>query len=73
MTLRARAIATLHLEAGLEPREIAALVGLTPNATRVALHRALAKLRDHLRAAGIDAAPDDETAPTEEEDHADAS
>ena len=73
MTLRARAIATLHLEAELEPREIATLVGLTPNATRVALHRALEKLREDLRAAGIDAAPDDETAPNEEEDHADAS
>lgn len=54
---RQRAIACLFLEAELSPAEIATLVDLTPNATRVALHRSLTRLRDDLRAAGIEAPP----------------
>lgn len=40
-----RAVVVLHLECGLTPSEIAADVGMTPNAARVTLHRALEKLR----------------------------
>jgi RNA polymerase sigma-70 factor (ECF subfamily) len=53
---RQRAVACLHLDAELSPAEIAPLVDLTPNATRVALHRALTRLREELLAAGIDSA-----------------
>ncbi len=54
---RQRAVATLFLEAELQPSEIAPLVDMTPNAARVTLHRALAKLRAELSEAGIDALP----------------
>ncbi len=54
---RQRAVLTLHLDGELSPSEIAPLVDLTPNATRVALHRALGRLRENLTAAGIDATP----------------
>jgi RNA polymerase sigma-70 factor (ECF subfamily) len=60
---RQRAVLTLRLDAELEPSAIAPLVGLTPNATRVALHRALERLRADLAAAGIDAPPEPEEAP----------
>lgn len=53
-----RAVACLCLEAELPPAEIAPLVDLTPNATRVNLHRALARLRADLAAAGFDTPPD---------------
>lgn len=46
--MKPRAIACLHLEAELTPAEIAPMVGMTPNATRVALHRALEQLRTAL-------------------------
>jgi RNA polymerase sigma-70 factor (ECF subfamily) len=59
---RQRAVLTLRLDGGLEPSEIAPLVGMTPNATRVALHRALERLRENLAAAGIDAPPEPELA-----------
>jgi DNA-directed RNA polymerase specialized sigma24 family protein len=49
-----RAVAALHLDEGLEPAAIAPLLELTPNATRVTLHRALQALRERLTAAGID-------------------
>lgn len=52
-----RAAVTLFLDAELTPSEIAPLLGLTANATRVTLHRGLEKLRTALRAHGIDAAP----------------
>lgn len=52
-----RAILTLFLDEELKPAEIAPLVDLTANATRVALHRALEKLRSDLAARGIDTAP----------------
>lgn len=52
--IRPRAVACLHLEAELTPAEIAPLVGMTPNATRVALHRALGQIREALAAAGIE-------------------
>lgn len=62
-----RAVACLFLEAELAPSEIAGLVGLTPNATRVNLHRALERLRADLGAAGLDAQTTaDETRLTEE-------
>lgn len=49
-----RAVAALHLDEGLAPTEIAAMLDLTPNAARVTLHRALQSLRQTLTAAGID-------------------
>ncbi len=52
-----RAVASLFLEAELAPAEIAEVLGLTPNAARVTLHRALTKLRADLANAGIDAPP----------------
>lgn len=57
---RQRAVLTLYLDEELKPGEIAPLVGLTPNATRVALHRALERLRAALTAQGIDATPSSE-------------
>lgn len=42
---RDRALVVLHVDQDLQPQEIAPLVGLSENATRVALHRALARLR----------------------------
>jgi RNA polymerase sigma-70 factor (ECF subfamily) len=57
LPMKQRAIACLFLESELPPAEIAPLVGMTPNATRVALHRALEKMRADLAAAGIDAPP----------------
>ena len=51
-----RAVACLFLEAELSPAEIAPLLGLSPGAARVTLHRALEGLRADLRAAGIDTA-----------------
>jgi RNA polymerase sigma-70 factor (ECF subfamily) len=62
LPIRQRAVACLFLEAELSPQEIAPLVDLTPNATRVTLHRALARLREDLTAAGIDAAPTEDEA-----------
>lgn len=56
LPMRQRAVACLFLEAELAPAQIAPLVSMTPNATRVTLHRALAALRADLVAAGIDAA-----------------
>ena len=53
-----RAVACLYLEAELAPADIAPLVDLTPNATRVNLHRALTRLRADLGAAGFDTPPD---------------
>jgi RNA polymerase sigma-70 factor (ECF subfamily) len=60
---RQRAVAVLSLEAGLQPSEIASVVGISANAARVNLHRAFSLLREKLSAAGIDAA-----LPPEEED-----
>ncbi|MBI5544441.1 MAG: sigma-70 family RNA polymerase sigma factor [Deltaproteobacteria bacterium] len=51
---RQRAVAALYLEAEFAPSEIAPMVGLTPNATRVTLHRALTQVREALRAQGIE-------------------
>ncbi|MBX3230793.1 MAG: sigma-70 family RNA polymerase sigma factor [Labilithrix sp.] len=69
LSLKQRAVATLFLDGELAPAEIAPLVGMTPNATRVTLHRALASLRATLAAAGIDATPTpDELALAEEHD-----
>jgi RNA polymerase sigma-70 factor (ECF subfamily) len=66
---RQRAVACLFLEAELSPAEIAPLVRLTPNATRVTLHRALTRVRADLAEAGIVAAPTPgETLGTIEED-----
>lgn len=45
----------LHAWEQLEVREIARVLGVTPNAVSIRLHRAKAKLRDHLRQ--VDAAP----------------
>jgi RNA polymerase sigma-70 factor (ECF subfamily) len=61
MSAKQRAVATLYLEAEMAPQEIAELLGITANTARVTLHRALHKLRDDLRAAGIDAPEDDPT------------
>lgn len=63
-----RAVACLFLEAELAPAEIAPLVGMTANATRVTLHRALERIRTDLRAAGFDAAetPDEAVIDKEE-------
>jgi RNA polymerase sigma-70 factor, ECF subfamily len=65
---RQRAVLTLRLDGELGPSEIAPLVGMTPNATRVALHRALERLRANLAAAGIDAPPEPENAPSDPEE-----
>lgn len=59
MPPKQRAIATLYLEAELAPQEIAEVVGATPNAVRVTLHRALTKLRADLAAAEIELPADD--------------
>jgi len=48
LPMKQRAVVCLHLEEELDPSEIAPLVGMTPNATRVTLHRALTKLRSDL-------------------------
>ena len=56
---RQRAVLTLYLEGETLPRENAPLVGLTPNATRVTLHRALERLRAALAEKGIDSVPED--------------
>lgn len=53
-----RAVTSLHLDAELEPREIAAQLGISANAARVTLHKGLERLRLAMR----DADPD----PTEE-------
>ena len=65
---RQRAVACLFLEAELGPAEIAPLVEMTPNATRVTLHRALSHIRADLAEAGIDAppTPDEALVSTEE-------
>jgi RNA polymerase sigma-70 factor (ECF subfamily) len=52
-----RAAATLFLEAELPPIEVAALLGLTPNAARVTIHRAMARISAALAEGGIDAVP----------------
>ncbi len=67
--MKQRAVACLFLEAELPPAEIAPLVDLTPNATRVTLHRALARIRADLTAAGFDAAqaPDEASIHDQEE------
>lgn len=56
LPLKQRAVACLFLEAELAPAEIAPLVDMTANAARVTLHRALARIRADLTAAGFDAA-----------------
>ena len=45
-------IVTLRVASGLSTEETAAALGMTPGAVRVAQHRALAKLRGFLEAAG---------------------
>lgn len=65
---RKRAVVTLFLGEELRPSEIAPLVGLSPNATRVTLHRALERLRAELTAHGIDAAEENDPALELEED-----
>jgi len=52
---RRRAVVALSLEGGLRPAEIAETLGITGNAARVNLHRALSVVRERLSAAGIDA------------------
>jgi len=64
---RQRAVLTLHLEGELAPAEIAQLLDITPNATRVTLHRGLERLRTELNARGIDAAPTEDHFPDHEE------
>lgn len=49
-----RAVTSLHLDAELEPREIAEQLGITANAARVSLHKGLERLRVAMR----DAEPD---------------
>ena len=49
-----RAVVALHLDAGLQPSEIAEALEITPNAARVTLHRALKSLQESLTNAGID-------------------
>jgi RNA polymerase sigma-70 factor (ECF subfamily) len=56
---RQRALLALNLDQGLEPSEMAPVLGLTANGTRVALHRALEQLRVLARAAGIELPEDD--------------
>lgn len=72
---RQRAVACLFLEAELPPQEIAPLVDMTPNATRVTLHRALERVRARLAEAGIDAppTPDERLVHLSEVRHADPS
>ncbi len=48
LSARDRALVVLHLDQDLAAHEIAPLVGLTDNAARVALHRALERVRRHL-------------------------
>ncbi len=57
LPMKQRAVAVLFLEAELSPSEIAPIVDATPNAVRVALHRALTTLRADLAAAGFEAIP----------------
>lgn len=46
LTPQQRAVTSLHLDAELEPREIAEHLGITANAARVTLHRGLQRLRE---------------------------
>ncbi len=57
LPIRQRAVAAFFLEAELPPADIAPLVDMTPNATRVALHRALTRVRADLARGGFDATP----------------
>ncbi len=57
LSARDRALVVLHLEHELDPAEMAPLLTLTPNATRVALHRALTRVRAALLAKGFDPEP----------------
>jgi RNA polymerase sigma-70 factor, ECF subfamily len=50
---RDRELLTLSAWEGLTPREIAAVVGMSPNRVRVRLHRARAKIRAQLGRAGV--------------------
>lgn len=56
---RQRAVLALHLDAELGPKEIAAVLRIRPGAARVALHRAIKRLRATAagRAAAAEAAP----------------
>ncbi len=63
---------TLHLDQDLSPSEIAPLLGLTANATRVALHRALEQLRAHAKASGVELPLEEPTTSHETENEADS-
>ena len=67
LPMKQRAVACLYLESELTPAEIAPLVEMTPNHTRVTLHRALTQIRSDLAEAGIDAPPPIEFASFTEE------
>jgi RNA polymerase sigma-70 factor (ECF subfamily) len=71
MSPKQRAVATLHLEADASPSDIAEILEITPNDARVTLHRALTRMREALKSAGIDALEDAPTflvsIPTEED------
>jgi RNA polymerase sigma-70 factor (ECF subfamily) len=69
---RERAMLTLYLDEDLKPTEIAGLVGMTPNATRVALHRSVKRLREDLARAGIEDASEPEDAFADLEEDIDA-
>ena len=71
MSPKQRAVATLHLEAEASPSDIAEILEITPNDARVTLHRALTRMREELKRAGVDALEDSPTflvtIPTEED------
>lgn len=54
LTTRQRAVVTLHVDHDLQPAELAEVLGLTPNAARVTLHRGLTQLRAFAAEAGLE-------------------
>jgi RNA polymerase sigma-70 factor (ECF subfamily) len=52
--LRERALLTLYLDQDLAPSEMAPILAITANATRVALHRALVRLREQAQMLGLE-------------------
>jgi RNA polymerase sigma-70 factor (ECF subfamily) len=66
LNARERALVGMYLEDGLKPSEMAPLLGMEPNATRVALHRALERVRQDLTRHGVTLENDPLEAPMEE-------
>jgi RNA polymerase sigma-70 factor (ECF subfamily) len=66
LSAKQRAVLALHFDADLKPSELAPLLGMTANAARVMLHRALEQLRAHAAAVGLELPTDDPRLAAEE-------